>query len=79
LKKIYPDEKEGYYPAAGGQLFRFVHEIKVGDYVAYPSKQDRMVHIGEIVGPFKYDPKTQPGYPLPQATRNQRSKSSPLR
>jgi len=63
LKKIYPDEKEGYYPAAGGQLFRFVHEIKVGDYVAYPSKQDRMVHIGEIVGPFKYDPKTQPGYP----------------
>ena len=63
LKNIYPDEKEGYYPAAGGQLFRFAHEIKVGDYVAYPSKQDRMVHIGEIVGPFQYDPKTQPGYP----------------
>lgn len=63
IKECRPERKEGYFRVAGGQLFRFVHEAKNGDYVAYPSKQDRMVHIGEIVGPFKYDSKTQPGYP----------------
>src|ERR1017187_444554 len=63
IKECRPDRKEGYYPVAGGQLFRFVHEVKVGDYVLYPSKQDRTVHIGEIIGQFKYDPKTMPGYP----------------
>ncbi len=63
VKKIYPDEKEGYYPNAAGQLFRFAREAKEGDYVVYPSKQTRTVHIGEILGPFQYDPKTQPGYP----------------
>jgi len=63
LKTFYPDEKEGWYPVAAGQLFRFLHEIKVGDYVAYPSKQTRTVHLGEITSAFQYDPKTQPGYP----------------
>lgn len=63
VKECYPHRKEGYFPVAGGQLFRFVHEAKVGDYVLYPSKQDRTVHIGEITGPFKYDTKTEPGYP----------------
>lgn len=69
LKKVYPDEKEGWYPVAAGQLFRFLHEIKVGDYVAYPSKQDRTVHIGEITGAFQYDPKTQPGYPQQRSVK----------
>jgi restriction system protein len=41
LKECYPDRKEGYFPVAGGQLFRFVREVKIGDYVVYPSKQDR--------------------------------------
>jgi restriction system protein len=63
IKECWPDKKERYYWIAGGQLFRFVHEAKVGDHVLYPSKQDRTVHIGEITGPFKYDPKTMPGYP----------------
>lgn len=63
VKECYPNRKEGYFPVAGGQLFRFVHEAKVGDYVLYPSKQDRSVHIAEITGSFKYDPKTMPGYP----------------
>lgn len=63
VKECYPNRKEGYFPVAGGLLFRFVHEAKVGDYVLYPSKQDRTVHIGEITGPFKYDSKTEPGYP----------------
>jgi predicted Mrr-cat superfamily restriction endonuclease len=57
LRECYPDRKEGYFPVAGGQLFRFVHEVKTGDYAVYPSKQDRNVRIGEIVGPYEFDPK----------------------
>jgi len=49
----YPDEKKGWYPMATGQLFRFVHEVKIGDIVVYPSKPDRIVHIGEIVGDYE--------------------------
>jgi restriction system protein len=63
VRECYPERKEGYFPVAAGQLFRFAHEARVGDGIIYPSKQDRNIHIGEIVGPFKYDPSTVPSYP----------------
>lgn len=59
----YPDAKPGAIPNNAGQLFRFVHEMKPGDWVVYPCRQERMVYLGEITGPYKYDPKTEPGYP----------------
>jgi restriction system protein len=34
--KTYPDAKPGAIPTNAGQLFRFVHEMQVGDLVAYP-------------------------------------------
>ncbi len=78
VKDCYPDRKEGYFPVAGGQLFRFVHEAKIGDYVLYPSKQDRTVHMGEIIGPFKYDTKTEPGYPQHRPVKWKPSMPLPL-
>jgi restriction system protein len=39
-----------------GQQFRFVHEMKEGDYVIYPSQRDHLVHIGKIDGGYRYDP-----------------------
>jgi restriction system protein len=63
VRECYPDRKEGYFPVAGGQLFRFVHEVKTGDYAVYPSKQDRNINIGEVAGSYQYDPKTELGYP----------------
>lgn len=63
VKECYPDEPDGYIRNAAGQLFRFAHEAKNGDCIVYPSKQTRTVHIGEITGPFNYDPNTMPGYP----------------
>jgi restriction system protein len=65
--------KGGYFPIAAGQLFRFAHEAKTGDVIVYPSKQDRHVHIGEIVGPFKYDPDTSPAYPQQRSVKWLRS------
>jgi len=60
--QIYPD-KPGAAPVNAGQLFRFVHEMKRGDFVAYPSKRDRKIHLGRVEGDYRYDPKTEPAYP----------------
>jgi restriction system protein len=60
--KSYPTAKTGAIPTSGGQLFRFVHEMKAGDLVAYPSR-DRHIHIGRVIGPYNYDPSLDAGYP----------------
>ena len=46
----YPEKKPASIPINAEQLFRFVYEMKVGDYVVYPSKRERNVHIGQIKG-----------------------------
>jgi restriction system protein len=61
--QTYPDKKPGAIPVSAGQLFRFINEVKVGDYVAYPSKADRCIHIGRISGEYKYNPALEKGYP----------------
>ncbi len=59
---IYPAKKPGAIPNNAGQLFRFVHEVAVGDLVAYPSKVDRHVHIGRVTSGYAYAPSSS-GYP----------------
>ncbi len=65
----YPDKKPGAIPNNAGQLFRFVHEMKPGDLVAYPSKRDRQIHLGRVEGDYRYDPNTEPGYPNVRAVK----------
>jgi restriction system protein len=45
IAEAYPETKPGALPLAAGQIFRFIHEPKVGDVVVYPSKHDRQVNI----------------------------------
>ena len=59
--EVYPDAKKGAIPVVTGMLYRFCHEIQIGDYVVFPSKSNRMINIGEITGAYVYDP-TQPEY-----------------
>ncbi len=59
----YPDIKPGAIANNAGQLFRFIHEMNVGDLIVYPSKQDREVHIGVIEGEYTYNPQLNQGYP----------------
>jgi restriction system protein len=42
-------------PTQANQLFRFVHEMRIGDYVIYPRKADRTLHWGEVTGPYVFD------------------------
>lgn len=62
VAKTYPDDKPGAVPVNGGQLFRFVHEMKAGDFVVYPSKTDKQIHIGQIEGPYQYTPELDRHY-----------------
>lgn len=66
LSSVYPHYKPGAIPINAGQLHRFIHIMQVGDIIAYPSKKDKQIHIGEVSGDYSFDP-SDPGYP------NQRS------
>jgi restriction system protein len=54
IEATYPQMKPGAIPGSAGQLFRFMHEMKKGDLVIYPSKRDRQIHIGRITGDYFY-------------------------
>lgn len=57
IQEVYPNAKAGAIPNLGGQAYRFAHEMQVGDYVAYPSKLDRLIHLGRVTGGYQYDSK----------------------
>lgn len=52
----YSDWSRGAVINSGGQLYRFVHEMKAGDFVVYRSKADRNIYIGKIAGDYDYRP-----------------------
>ncbi len=53
--KVYPDAKKGSIATGAGMLFRFCHEVQIGDYVVFPSKSNREVNIGMIEGNYCFD------------------------
>lgn len=63
VAEAYPNKKPGAIPGAAGQLFRFAYEMKPGDVVVYPSKKDRQIHIGRVVGAYQHDPDRESIYP----------------
>lgn len=63
FSREYPAEKAGSVPVKAGVLFRFAHEIRVGDVVVYPSKQDRMINIGTVSSDYLYAPQLSAEYP----------------
>jgi restriction system protein len=65
-KKLFDKEPGKSVPqiaVSAGQPFRFVHEMKVGDLVVFPSKVDRKVHLGRVTGGYAYSPAAEPEYP----------------
>lgn len=61
--QAYPNAKKGGIATVAGVPYRFLHEMKVGDLVAYPSKQDKHIHIGRVEGGYRYEPNGEKGYP----------------
>lgn len=54
LRSAYADYKEGAVPVAAGVLFRFVHEMQLGDLVIYPHKPDSTLAFGRVTGGYRY-------------------------
>lgn len=54
-EEIYPNAKKGSIATSAGMLFRFIHEINIGDYVVFPSKSNRKINIGIIEGAYLYN------------------------
>ncbi len=57
LEKIYwetyPDSKKMEAANQVGQIWRFVHEIQISDFVALPLKTQSAIAIGEITGSYE--------------------------
>ena len=53
VKQVYGDKS--HITNSAGQLFRFVHEMKAGDYVIYRSKVDRQIYIGKVNGEYEHN------------------------
>ncbi len=52
---VYPDASKQSIANSAGMLYRFVYEVKIGDYVVFPSKVDRMINIGVIESDYYHD------------------------
>lgn len=78
LVQVYPSEKPGAVPVMAGVLYRFVCEMAVGDIVVYPSKPDRMVHLGVIEGDYSFDPACMGQYPWRLSRSYHRQRIGPL-
>tara|TARA_B110000008_G_scaffold33462_1_gene29682 strand:+ start:761 stop:1780 length:1020 start_codon:yes stop_codon:yes gene_type:complete len=63
VTKTYPKKKLGAIPNNAGQLFRFLHEMKIGDLVVFPNKSTRKLHLGRIIGDYEYLPNLNQSYP----------------
>lgn len=72
VRRADPNAKEGSVPVQAGVLYRFVHEVREGDIVVYPSKADRMVNIGVVSGPYTYNPSLSEVYPNVRAVKWQK-------
>lgn len=54
LQRAYPEWSSGSVSSSYGQVFRFAHEMKVGDPVVYPVKGSREIMIGEVAGSYRW-------------------------
>jgi restriction system protein len=61
--------RQNAVPIQAGQLYRFVHELHIGDRVIYPRRADRTLHWGEIVGPYVYDSDAETLFPHRRAVK----------
>lgn len=62
LDQCYPAESERTRKNWAHQIWRFLHEIAVGDFVVMPRKYRDVVEIGQIMGGYSYRADQPVGY-----------------
>ena len=57
--ETYPDAKKMGIATSAGMLYRFAHEVQIGDYIVFPSKINREINIGTVESNYIYEPDTE--------------------
>ena len=60
LRQAYPEASNGTIGAYLGQIWIFAKSMQPGDWVGLPNKAKRVVHFGEITGPYEFDGEQEP-------------------
>ena len=55
----YPDDTLAAARMRASELYRFLHKMKVGDSVIYPSRRHDLVYVGHVAGDYQYKSKNQ--------------------
>lgn len=58
--EVHPEDTKNSVANRVGVLYRFVHEMKIGDYVVFPSKSNREINIGIVESDYFHN--TQGGH-----------------
>lgn len=53
-RRGFPEASDGSIRSSYGQVYRFAHEMQVGDPLVYPVKGSRDILIGEVAGPYRW-------------------------
>ena len=53
--EIHPEATKNSVANRVGVLYKFAHEMKVGDYVVFPSKSNREINIGVVESDYLYN------------------------
>lgn len=54
VERQWPEWKPGLIQNSASQLYRFVHEMEVGDPILYPCKATREIYYGKITGAYRH-------------------------
>jgi restriction system protein len=55
LRIVYPDTKEGNIRSSATQISKFIHTLKIDDYVVSYNRITRLYLIGKLISDYKYD------------------------
>jgi len=55
-ERTYPEDSENTVSTQVGQIWRFIHEINIGDLVCVPLRTQRAIAVGEVNGEYEYKP-----------------------
>ena len=59
LLEKYNNEKKNTVRNWFGQIYPIAHKVKKGDWVVLPSKLKSAIHIGQVNGPYIFNPKAE--------------------
>ena len=62
LREVYPEFTKGRIGNYTGQIWQFAKEMHQGDWVVLPGKMKKVICVGEITGPYVFDPKEEDPY-----------------